>query len=187
MELPKGETLKHRIAGKPVPVSALLDWAVQIGGGLAAAHAHGVVHRDLKPANLFITNGGQGKILDFGLAKLRWERQPSSAVVSEQSATTVVTDPDHTLGTPAYMSPEQARGDPLDSRTDLFSFGVVLYEMATGRLFEETSTATVMASILRDLPEPPVRINPSCRWNLAGSLTRLSRKIVIYGIRMRQS
>jgi serine/threonine protein kinase/Tfp pilus assembly protein PilF len=161
MELLEGETLKHRITNKPVALDTLLDWAIQITEGLNAAHVRGIVHRDLKPANLFITNTGQAKILDFGLAKLHSERTAAVAAASETTIMAVETNPGHTIGTPAYMSPEQARGDQLDARTDLFSLGVVLYEMATGRLpFDGTSTAAVMASILRDLPELPIRVNP---------------------------
>jgi serine/threonine protein kinase len=160
MELMEGETLKHRITNEPVAVNTLLDWAIQISDGLDVAHARGIVHRDLKPANLFITNRGQVKILDFGLAKLRSEKKAAAAAVSERTRTAVQTDPGHTMGTPAYMSPEQARGEQLDGRTDLFSLGIVLYQMATGKLpFDGTSTAAIMASILRDSPEPPIRTN----------------------------
>jgi tRNA A-37 threonylcarbamoyl transferase component Bud32 len=160
MELMEGETLKHRITNEPVALNTLLDWAIQISDGLDVAHARGIVHRDLKPANLFITNRGQVKILDFGLAKLRSEKKAAAAAVSERTRTAVQTDPGHTMGTPAYMSPEQARGEQLDGRTDLFSLGIVLYQMATGKLpFDGTSTAAIMASILRDSPEPPIRTN----------------------------
>jgi eukaryotic-like serine/threonine-protein kinase len=161
MELMEGETLKHKITDKPLALNTLLDWAIQITDGLDAAHARGIIHRDLKPANLFITNRGQAKILDFGLAKLRSERKGAVAGVSGQTVTAVQTDPGRTMGTPAYMSPEQALGEQLDGRTDLFSLGVVLYEMATGKLpFDGITTAAVMASILRDLPDPPTRVNP---------------------------
>ncbi len=161
MELLDGETLKHKIHGKPVPLDTLLNWAIQMADALDAAHARAIVHRDLKPANLFITSRGQAKILDFGLAKLRPQEVNAGLDGSERTLTALQTDPGHTIGTPAYMSPEQARGEPLDARTDLFSLGVVLYEMATGRLpFEGVSTATVMAAILRDTPEPPLNLNP---------------------------
>jgi serine/threonine protein kinase len=161
MELLEGETLKGRMEVKPVPLNALLDWAVQIAEGLHAAHARGIVHRDLKPANLFITNRGQAKILDFGLAKLRSERKWVVPVAPEEPAAVAQIDGAGIMGTPAYMSPEQARGEQLDERTDLFSLGVVLYQMATGRLpFQGTSTATVIASVLRDVPDSPIQINP---------------------------
>jgi serine/threonine protein kinase len=175
MELLEGETLKKRIGGKPVSVDTLLDWAVQVTEGLDAAHARGVVHRDLKPANLFITNGGQAKILDFGLAKLRSERKTTLAGASDNTMTAVQTDPGSMMGPPAYMSPEQARGDQLDARSDLFSLGVVLYEMATGKLpFQGPSAATIIASVLRDSPQPPAQLNPE----LPAELVRLIEKVL---------
>jgi eukaryotic-like serine/threonine-protein kinase len=161
MELMEGETLKHKITDKPLALNTLLDWAIQISDGLDAAHSRGIIHRDLKPANLFITKRGQAKILDFGLAKLLSERKAAAVAVSQQTVTAVQTDPGRTMGTPAYMSPEQALGEQLDARTDLFSLGVVLYEMATGKVpFDGTSTAAVMVSILRDAAPPPIRVNP---------------------------
>lgn len=178
MELLEGETLKYRVNGKPVPLTTLLDLAIQIADGLNAAHARGIIHRDLKPANLFITTSGAAKILDFGLAKLERERRAAAAAAgSEQTMTAVQTDLGHTMGTPAYMSPEQARGDQVDARTDLFSLGVVLYEIATGALpFVGTSAAAVMASILRDVPEPPIRVNPEVPTQLARIIDKALEK-----------
>ena len=162
MELLEGETLKHKINGKPLPLDAVLDWVIQITNALDAAHARGILHRDLKPANLFITWGAHAKVLDFGLAKLSAVRAAAVTTSSESTMTAVQTHAGHMMGTPAYMSPEQARGEQLDARTDLFSLGAVIYEMATGKLpFQGTTTATMVASLLRDSPEAPLMVNPS--------------------------
>jgi eukaryotic-like serine/threonine-protein kinase len=177
MELLEGETLKHKLYNKPLPLDTLLDWAIQVADGLEASHAHGILHRDLKPANLFITKRGQAKILDFGLAKLAPQQTRAHAVSASTTMMTVQTDPGHSVGTPAYMSPEQARAESLDQRTDLFSLGVVLYQMATGRLpFEGTSTAILMASILRDVQQDPIRLNPALPAELARIINKALEK-----------
>jgi serine/threonine protein kinase len=177
MELLEGETLKHRIDAKPVALNLLLDWAIQITEGLHAAHARGIVHRDLTPANLFITNRGPVKILDFGLAKLRSERKWAVAAASERTMTAVQTDPVGMMGTPVYMSPEQARGEQLDERSDLFSLGVILYQMSTGRVpFQGTSTVTIIASLLRDVPDSPIQLNPDLPTGLERIISKALEK-----------
>jgi serine/threonine protein kinase/TolB-like protein/Flp pilus assembly protein TadD len=165
MELMKGRTLKESISGKPLPVERALTLGAQIADALDVAHRAGIVHRDIKPANIFVTEHGEAKLLDFGLAKLAAEKgllaSPDSASGPTLSYGQEVTSQGTTLGTVAYMSPEQARGEALDARSDLFSFGIVLYEMVTGILpFRGASPVETFDAILNRKPVPPVRLNP---------------------------
>jgi non-specific serine/threonine protein kinase len=166
MELLEGQTLKHRIGSKPIGVSELLDVGIQISDGLEAAHNKGIVHRDIKPANIFLVDRGPAKILDFGLAKLAPNRLPAPEYVSETSMRTqfdsgdLLTSPGSSVGTVAYMSPEQARGEELDARSDLFSLGVVLYEMSTGVVpFSGSTVALIFDGILHSGAAPATKLN----------------------------
>src|ERR1022692_1995342 len=180
MELLEGETLQHRISGRPLPNQQILDIGVQLADALEAAHAKGILHRDIKPSNIFLTQRNQAKILDFGLARQIPIGAPAETVAANPTVSLreeLLTSPGSTIGTVAYMSPEQARGEELDARSDLFSLGASMYEMCTGRPpFEGITSALIFDSILHRDPPPIPELNPSALTSLHPVISKCLQK-----------
>jgi serine/threonine protein kinase len=177
MELLEGEPLSARLLARPFTNDQLLDIAIQVADALDAAHRKGIIHRDIKPANIFITTRGRAKVLDFGLAKLAKEHEQTAVAVGATIDSPLLTSPGSTVGTVAFMSPEQARGEEVDARTDLFSFGAVLYQMGTGRLpFDGPTSAVIFHGILQKNPQPPADLNPMLPPALSGVILKSLEK-----------
>ncbi len=173
MEFLEGQTLRHRIRGKPLEIETVLDLGIEIADALDASHSKGIIHRDIKPANIFVTNRGHAKILDFGVAKILLKSDSTAMSDGNDECEVELTIPGVALGTAAYMSPEQVRAEELDGRTDLFSFGIVLYQMATGTLpFQGPSSGVIAEAILNRDPVAPMQVNP----NIPSSLQEVIRR-----------